>query len=66
VERGAVYRLLQLIPLGEGAWCVYVSSKTEEGVIYVAYQRQFYVKLMSPSLFEGPRARRCRLVPRPT
>ncbi len=50
VERGAVYRLPQVIPLGEEARCVHVSNK---GVIYATCQRQFYVKLISPSPFEG-------------
>jgi hypothetical protein len=35
---------------GAGVRCVYVPYKG------VTYQRQFYVKLMLPSLFEGPRA----------
>ena len=30
-----------------------MSNKTEGGVIYATYQRQFYVKLISPSPFEG-------------
>ncbi len=36
-----------------GGRCVHVSNKTGEGVIYATYQRQFYVKLISPSPFEG-------------
>jgi hypothetical protein len=64
VERGVVYRLFQVIPLGEGARCVHVSNK---GVVYATYQRQFYVKLILPSPFEGgwPRAWRCRLLSQP-
>ena len=53
VERGADYRLPQVIPLGEGERCVHVSNKTEGGVIYATYQRQFYVKPILPSPFEG-------------
>jgi hypothetical protein len=48
-DRGAG-RGLQTFPgQGEGARCVHVSNK---GVIYATYQRQFYVKLISPSPFE--------------
>jgi hypothetical protein len=53
VERGAAYRLPQVIPMGEGARCVHVSNRTEGGVVYGTYQRQFYVRLVSPSPFEG-------------
>jgi hypothetical protein len=65
VERGAVYRLPQVIPLGEGARCVHVSNKTEGGVIYATYQRQFYVKLISPSPFEGWMAEGSEVPPPP-
>jgi hypothetical protein len=50
VERGVVYRLLQVIPLEERMRRVHGSGG---GVIYATYQRQFYVKLMPPSLFGG-------------
>ena len=53
VERGATYRLPQVIPMGEGVRCVHVSNRTEGGVVYATYQRQFYVRLISPSPFEG-------------
>jgi hypothetical protein len=53
LERGERYSLPRVVDLGGGARCVYVSNVTEGGVIRAAYERQYYVELISPRPLSG-------------